>query len=309
MAWGYLDMLKLTDDNQYKHKAIACLEWLKKNRAPGYDDYCWGKLFDFASRAGLYKAFEPILIWTSLICHAFIEAYEVLHDSSYLEVADSICAWIVQLPRNETDNGFCMGYHNHDINGTIHNSNMMGAAVLARTGKYNGNQKYLAVAKGAMAYSCARQLPDGYWLYGEDPKYHWIDNFHTGYNLEALKFYIESTGDPAYNENLRKGIDFYKNNFFETTGKPKYFYNKTYPIDSQCASQAIETLANFAKYDENALELGLKVASWTIRSMMDPKGFFYFRQYPYLTLKTPMIHWAQATTYRALARLLLCFAK
>lgn len=306
MAWGYLTMLKITGNDDYKHKAIRCLDWLKENRASGYDHYCWGKLFDFASRGGLYKAFEPILIWTALIGHAFLEAYEVLHDSSHLEVADSICAWIVQLPRNETDTGFCMGYHNHDINGTIHNSNMMGAAFLARGAKHNGNKDYLAVAKGAMTYSCSRQLPNGAWLYGEAPTYHWIDNFHTGYNLDALKCYIENTGDTTYKDNLKKGFAFFKNNFFEASGRPKYYHKRTYPIDSQCAAQAIETLATFSEHDESSLELGVRVAKWTVETMQDERaGCFYFRQYPMITLKVPMIHWAQATSYKALA-VLLC---
>jgi hypothetical protein len=181
---------------------------------------------------------------------------------------------------------------------------MVGAAVLARTAKHNGNQEYLSVAKQAMTYSCSRQLPNGAWLYGEDPKNHWIDNFHTAYNLDALKYYIESTDETLYEDSLRKGFDFFKNNFFESSGRPKYYHNRTYPIDSQCASQAIETLANFAGYNESALELGLKVAKWTIENMQDRAGYFYFRQYPFITLKVPMIHWAQATTYRALSLLL-----
>jgi hypothetical protein len=300
MARGYLTMLKITGSDDYKRKAIACLEWLKANKAPGYNHYCWGKLFDFASRGGMYRAFEPILIWTALIGHAFLDAYELLNERSYLEVADSICAWIVKLPRNQTDTGFCMGYHNHDTNGTIHNSNMVGAAVLARTAKHNGNKEYLAVAKEAMTYSCSRQLTNGAWLYGEDPKNHWIDNFHTGYNLDALKCYAEGTGDTTYEGNLKIGFDFFKNNFFEASGRPKYYHNRTYPVDSQCASQAIETLARFSDYDESALKLGVKVAEWTIKNMQDQAGYFYFRQYPFIKLKAPMIHWAQATMYKAL---------
>jgi hypothetical protein len=305
MAWGYLTMLKTTGDGNYEHKAIACLEWLKKNKASGYDQYCWGKLFDFASRGGMYRALEPILIWTALIGHAFLEAFEVLHDKSYLEVADSICTWITKLPRNDTESGFCMGYHNQDAMAVIHNSNMMGAALLARTAKHNGNQEYLEVAKGAMTYSCTRQLENGAWLYGEDPMNHWIDNFHTGYNLDALKCYMESTGDRSFESELKKGLEFYKNNFFETSGRPKYYHDRTYPIDSQCASQSIETLANFRDFDESSLELGLKVAKWTIENMQSEVGYFYFRRYPLVTLKAPMIHWSQATVYKALALLML----
>ena len=108
----------------------------------------------------------------------------------------------------------------------------------------------------------------------------------------------------TYEGNLKKGSDFFKNNFFEVSGRQKYYHNKAYPIDSQCASQAIETLASLSDCDESALELGLKVARWGIENMQDQAGYFYFRQYRPITLKVPMIHWAQATTYRALALLL-----
>ena len=47
---------------------------------------------------------------------------------------------------------------------------------------------------------------DGAWFYGESPKYHWIDNFHTGYNLDALKRYIESSGDPDFKDHLHRGF-------------------------------------------------------------------------------------------------------
>jgi hypothetical protein len=182
---------------------------------------------------------------------------------------------------------------------------MLAAAMLARTAKLNGNLEYRKVAKEAITYTCTRQLDNGSWLYGEEAKYHWIDNFHTGYNLDALKCYIEYSGDKTYEDNLKKGFDFYKNNFFESTGRPKYYHNRTYPIDSQCASQAIETLANFSTYDRSSLQLALKVSKWTIENMQDRTGYFYFMRYPLIALKAPMIHWAQSTTYKSMANLLL----
>ena len=126
---------------------------------------------------------------------------------------------------------------------------MLGAAMLARTAKIHRDPAYLDVAREAMVYSCSRQLADGAWYYGESEHSHWIDNFHTGYNLDSLKCYIESSGDTAFEENLKKGLKFFKDHFFEPSGRPKYYHDRAYPIDSQCASQAIETLANFSDYD------------------------------------------------------------
>jgi hypothetical protein len=156
-----------------------------------------------------------------------------------------------------------------------------------------------------MEYSCCRQLPDGAWYYGEEPKYHWIDNFHTGYNLDSLKCYIESTGDQRFKSHLDLGFRYFKMNFFEPEGRPKYYHNRAYPIDIQCAAQAIETLTKFAGHDPEALPTAVKVARWTIRNMQDPSGYFVYRMYPLFVARIPMLHWGQATMYRALALLLL----
>src|SRR5262249_44415418 len=154
--------------------------------------------------------------------------------------------------------------------------------------------EYKRAARSAMLYSCSRQLADGSWWYAELPKYHWIDNFHTGYNLDSLKTYIASTGDQEFRPHLEKGLAFFKANFFEPNGRPKYYHTRTYPVDIQCAGQAIDTLALFSKEDPECLDLARKVAGWTIDNMQDPAGYFYYREYPLMKAKTPMLHWGQA---------------
>jgi rhamnogalacturonyl hydrolase YesR len=304
MAWGYLTMMKLTGEQEYKEKAINCLDWLIKNKSPKYENYSWGNHFDFTGRGGTYSRHEPIIVWTALIGQAFLDAYEVLNEERYLDVVRSICTWIMELPREETGSGTCISYF-ASRQSSVHNSNMLGAAILARAGKILSDNKYMHVASQAMKYSCSRQLPDGAWYYGEDPKYHWIDNFHTGYNLDSLKCYVESTNDKSYEDNLRRALEYFKKTFFEESGRPKYYHNRVYPVDSQCASQAIETLSNFSDYDGASLELALKVAKWSIENMQDESGYFYYREYPAgIKAKTPMLHWAQATTYKAMALLL-----
>ncbi|MCK4818830.1 delta-aminolevulinic acid dehydratase, partial [bacterium] len=85
-----------------------------------------------------------------------------------------------------------------------------------------------------------------------------------------------NTDDKAFVDNLRRGFLYFKNTFFEASGRPKYYHNRVYPVDSQCASQAIDTLACFSEYDESSLKLSLKVAKWTIDNMQDKDGHFYF---------------------------------
>ena len=47
---------------------------------------------------------------------------------------------------------------------------MLGAALLARTWRHTRKPEYLALADAAMEYSCTRQLADGAWWYGEEPR-------------------------------------------------------------------------------------------------------------------------------------------
>lgn len=303
IAWGYLNMLQTTGNKQYREKAITCLDWLDKNRSPLYDKHSWGNHFDYASRGGRLPKYEPTIVWTSLIGQVFLDAYEILQDEKYLAIAESICAWILSIPREKTDNGTCLSYVGYGQS-SIHNSNMLGAAMLARASQHIQDTGYLTVAKEAMAYSCADQLPNGAWYYGKDSKYHWVDNFHTGYNLDSLKRYIEYSGDETFKENLTLGFTYFKNHFFEDSGRPKYYYNRAYPIDIQCASQAIDTLLFFSDLDPSCLDLAYKVAAWTIKNMQHKSGYFIYRILPFKKVKIPMIHWGQATMYRALTYLL-----
>jgi rhamnogalacturonyl hydrolase YesR len=303
MAWGYWLRFRATRDASFKARAMACLDWLAANKAPDHIGYSWGNHFDFVTRAGVKPAGMPIIVWTGLIGQAFLEGYEQTGDDQLLRVARGICDWILNVPRERTSTGTCLSYvHSSQI--SSHNSNLHGAAMLARTWKHSREPELLEVARSAMEYSCNRQRDDGSWWYGEEPKYHWVDNFHTGYNLDCIKRYIDSTGEPTYRPHFEAGLRYFKETFFTPEGAPRYYSNSTYPIDIQCAAQAIETLAFCSEDDPSCLELSKKVARWTIDNMQNRQGYFYYRQYPLIKAKTPYIHWGQATMYKGLATLL-----
>ncbi len=304
MAHGYLALYRVTNNSEYLGKATHCLEWLDAHKVPRFKHHSWSNHFDFVSRGGGYTKDDPIIVWTSVIGQAYVEAFEATGNEWFLKIAESACDWVLELPREQTSDGECISYLAH-VQSSIHNANMLGASLLARTAKHNNNREYLQVARSAMEYSCSRQLPDGSWWYAEAPKYHWIDNFHTGYNLESLNYYIESSGDEEFRPHLERGLVFYKSHFFQSNGCPKYYHTRTYPVDIQCAAQAIDTLALFSDRNPDCLELSAKVAAWTIANMQDARGYFYYRKYPFIKAKTPMLHWGQATMFKALAHLSL----
>jgi len=306
MGWGYVKMYAATQDERYRERAAYCFDWLMTNHSPS-PHYCWGNHFTFATRGGSTFAHTPTIVWSSLIGLAFVEAYEVFGEDRYLEVAIDTAEWIKTLPREVTSRGICLSYIPHKQE-SIYNSNMLGAALLAAISAHSSDNEARNIATDAMVYSCTRQNDDGSWFYGESPMYHWIDNFHTGYNLDCLKRYMESTGDRSFAPNFTRAYQYYKNHFFEATGRPKYYHNKAMPIDIQCAAQSIDTLASCSDVDSTSLDLSLLVASWTIQNMQASDGHFYYRDLGWKMIKTPMFHWGQGTMFKALAHLIVKLA-
>src|SRR5690606_10265517 len=148
-----------------------------------------------------------------------------------------------------------------------------GAKLLSLVYSYTLKEEYKEAAQNAVLAACEGQKEDGSWVYGLLPIQSWIDSFHTGYNLDAIQVYQDKTGDTYFQQHIDKGFDFYIKNFFEADGTPKYYHDKTYPIDIHCPGQLLVTLKTLNKYNEHR-ELAEKVLKWTIENMQDKKGYF-----------------------------------
>jgi rhamnogalacturonyl hydrolase YesR len=304
LARGFMRLHETTGDQVWKDKAEFALQWLVENRLPGYSGACWGNHFDYQSRGFYLPKRVPTVVWTSLIGHAFLDAYDHFQEDHYLQIAVSACEHIVRdLGTVRDGDGICISYI--PIKETqVHNANTLGASLLARTYSHTRNESYRESAQNAMQYTAQYQRPDSSWYYAEKANHHWVDNFHTAYVLDCFKHYLQSTGDDRFNQKLMSGYEYWKKTFFLADGTPRYYDYKTLPLDIQCSSQAIDTLVFFHDRDPESLALAIKVAQWTITHMQDRAGYFYYRRYsPWLVNKTPTLHWGQATMLCALAGL------
>lgn len=308
LARGFIRLHQATGERAWRDKAEMALAWLIQNQSTGYSGSCWGNHFDYQSRSFYLPKGAPTVVWTALIGHAFLDAYEYFQKDGYLQVAVSSCEHIVRdletFPDGET---LCIGYIPARItakNKQVHNANTLGASLLARTYSYTRNESNRTLAEKAIQYTAQHQRPDSSWYYGEAANLHWVDNFHTAYVLDCFKYYEESTGDERFHKKLASGYEHWKNTFFLPDGTPNYYDHKTLPIDIQCCSQAIDTLVFFKDRDSESLILAKKIAKWTIEHMQDRSGYFYYRRYSrWLVNKTPTLHWGQATMLSALAGL------
>jgi polysaccharide biosynthesis protein VpsJ len=308
LARGFIRLHQATGNKAWRDKAEMALEWLVQHRSTGYSGACWGNHFDYQSRSFYLPKGAPTVVWTALIGHAFLDAYEHFQRDRYLQIAVSSCEHILRdLETFRDGDSLCIGYIPARIpakNKQVHNANTLGASLLARTYAYTRNESFHELAQEAIQYTAQHQRSDSSWYYGEAANLHWVDNFHTAYVLDSLKHYEESTRDDRFQKNLTSGYEYWKKTFFLADGTPRYYDRKTLPIDIQCCSQAIDTLVFFSDRDPESLPLALKIAEWTIEHMQDRSGYFYYRRYSrWLANKTPTLHWGQATMLSALAGL------
>ncbi len=304
LARGFIRFHESTGDSKWARNAEMALQWLVDHQAPGYSGAAWGNHFDYQSRSNYLPKGVPTIVWTSLIGHAFLDGYTHFQRDSYLEMAVSACEHIVRDLQTFPDGeALCITYIPGKVE-RVHNANTLGASLLARTFSYTRNESYRALAQKSIQYTAQYQRPDGSWYYGEKANLHWIDNFHTAYVLDCFKHYTQSTGDRGFFETMMRGYEYWKGTFFLPDGTPRYYAQKTLPLDIQCCSQAIDTLVFFKDYDAESLALAARVAQWTIENMQDHTGYFYYRRYSrWLVNKTPTLHWGQATMLCALAGL------
>jgi hypothetical protein len=266
--------------------------------------FCWGYNFDWQSRAFFLPKFVPNIICTTFAGNALLDAYDKFGDSNHLDMAVSAGNFLLEgLNITRADDEICFSYTPLD-HGQVHNANLLGAAFLSRLYSLTQEKRFMEHAQSAVRYSVRRQNEDGSWPYGEDKTQRWIDNFHTGYNLAALKKFSESIGNKDFAGNIRKGFQFYKANLFTDDGLPKYFHNQLYPIDIHAVAESIMTLVEFKAYDKESIDLAKRIFIWSTKTMQNKDGYFYYQKKRYFINKIAYMRWSQAWMLLALSTLL-----
>lgn len=301
ILWGYAKLCAFDKKPEYLQKIDQLIELLAALKSPNCSGNGWGYNFDWQSRAFNVPKFTPTIVNSSFIGHALLDTHKLTGNQRALELALPIKEFICKdLSRRKEEGSICFSYTPID-NYFVHNANLLGASILIRLHKQTGDFKSKDVALSALEYSIKHQKEDGSWFYSEKEGAHWIDSFHTGFNLQAIKYFLDEGNAKEYNNSFKKGVKFYAENFFVNDGTPKYYHNKIYPIDIHCPAEAI---VFFSKMGEEYKELTEKVLNWTIINMQAPEGYFYFQKNRFYTNKIPYMRWSQAWAFHALTEYL-----
>jgi len=264
----------------------------------------WGYSFPWQTRTHLVPRGAPNLVCTSFVANALLDAYESTGEAQCLTMAVGAADYILdELYWNDGGrSGF--SYPLPGLRTQVHNANFLGAALLCRTAAVTGDTRYLQPALGAVRHSASRQRDDGSWSYGESSKQGWVDNFHTGYNLCALRSIARYADTKEFNGCIRQGYAYYRTALFREDGAPKYYHDRVYPLDIHSVAQSIITFTEFRDHDAEALTRALDVYRWAREHMLDVRGYFYYQMLPWYTNRIPYIRWSQAWMLMALAKLL-----
>jgi hypothetical protein len=276
---------------------------LVKQRSPNTPYWCWGYSFPWQTRTIVVPRSAPNLVCTTFVANSLLDAYERLGDERCLAMGTSAAEYIVnELYRCEGKTAW-LSYPLPTHRVVVHNASFLGAALLCRVHRLTGDPKFVEPALRVARYSTAQQATDGSWPYTEAANQQWIDNFHTGFNLGALRDIGRFLETDEFEGSVRLGFDFYKAHFFRPDGVARYFHNRTYPIDIHCVAQSIITLVTFQDLAADALDMATSVFDWSKTHMWDPRGWFYYRVLRLTTIRTSYMRWSQAWMVLALAAL------
>jgi hypothetical protein len=299
--WGYAKLYALTKEQRYLERVDYLLGLLEQLQSTGYSGTCWGYNFDWQSWTFLRPKGTPTIVNTSFIGHALLDCYELTGRQRALDLALPIKDFILSdLHRTTWDGTFCFSYTPVDTE-AVHNANLLGASILARLARYCDDERLPLAVLASMAYSMRHQREDGSWFYANTNIQSWSDSFHTGFDLQALRYILEAGLGSQYHMAYRRGVQYYATHFFLADGTPKYYHDRTYPIDIHAPAQAIFF---FSGEGEEYRDLTDRVLAWMLKNLYSGQGFFYFRKGRLLTNRIPYMRWSQAWAFHAMTEYL-----
>ncbi len=307
LALFLISLIKLSKLDLLDHEdlIVKLIDKLVDRRSQNSFYWCWGYSFPWQTRTILVPRGAPNLVCTVFVANALLDAYEFNQEQRCFNMAASAAAYILdELYWTEGNATASFSYPLPSSRTPVHNANFLAAALLCRIYKHSGEEKFVNAALKVARYSVAKQHEDGSWDYGESPKQRWADNFHTGYNLCALRSISHYAETAEFDPCICRGFEFYRNHFFREDGAPRYFHDRTYPIDIHSAAQSIITLLMFKDLGVDTVNLAYAVFSWATKTLWSDKGYFYYQELPVIKVRISYMRWSQSWMLFALTTLL-----
>lgn len=284
------------------------VSWLGSNVRGTSGGAGWGYNFDWPNRNFLAPAGTPNLVCTVFVARALLKIAREHDDAELTSRATGLvrraCAFVLSDLRIDQPNRDELAFSYTPLDRRIvHNASLLGATLLAEAGRWLDDEQLLDAARRATRFTSSRQAPDGSWPYGENANDRWIDSFHTGYILVALKALASNLPELDLRDATARGYAYWRQTMAPGGGAVFYRPHERWPVDSHCQAQAILTLLAYQSDDPGALAEAWAIAEQLVRTMQDPDGHFYYQRHRWLCVRTAHMRWVQAWMQRSLSEL------
>ena len=202
----------------------------------------WSSGFKWRTSTGhTIEKDESSSLVTALVGLAYLDAYRVCGDIKYKERANKIGEYFVHENGYEIypDRTICF-YYTPKMREPITNASAFTALFLKSLSIITKQNDAARLSERAFSFIINNQQNDGSWFYFPDSQWktNIIDNYHTGFVLEALLEGLNMQYNREMDLCLKRGLRFYAS-FFKKSGQPKFNVRKEYPIDIHDAAQGI----------------------------------------------------------------------
>ncbi len=304
-AQSLLDRARVQADPGARAEADSVLTLLASLARPSPSGArAWGYLYPWQDLGFFAPTGTPNAVVSAFACEAFLDAWEDRADPRWLQcVADCVPFFLDDLVRLvDTPDELCLSYMPLAMRMRVMDVSVLVGAVLARYARSAGRDDLRDFAARLVRYVVRRQTPAGAWFYtdppGDSPVR--IDNYHTGFILDAIWRYMRASGDRSHEPAYRSGLRFYAGHLFAPDGAPRWMSDQDFPRDIHGAAQGILT---FARHDAEYPGLADRVAAWALAHMYHPDGRFYYQMTRRYTKRFTFMRWCNAWMARALAHL------
>ncbi len=304
-----LDTYARTQEAAHLAEAERLLKRLLDLRSPGnWHGDCWGYQYPWQDLGFFAPKATPNAVVTAFVCEAFLQAYRITENPLYLDPVRSAARFFLNdlaVLKDQPDE-LCLGYMPLPMSMRVMDVSILTAAVLAQISAIDedANLRQNALRLTQFVVNC--QTAEGAWYYTDPPQDSpvKIDNYHTGFILDALDRIQTALQIDTWRKTHQLGVDFYANNLFNPDGSPRWMSHCDYPHDIHGAAQGILTFSHPINRPSHP-ELAAKILDWTLGRMYASEGRFYYQETPWGIKKFTFMRWCNAWMCRALSQYLL----
>ncbi|MFM0289998.1 aspartate-semialdehyde dehydrogenase [Paraburkholderia megapolitana] len=297
---GLLERERRMNDGESLREAVTLGEWLLDHCVDRstWTHYAWGYHFDWAARAFFVPQGTPNAITTCYAARALHALGHATTQKHFTDAAIDAGFFLDSLYLGDSQAGYYAYIPGESA--FVHNANLWAAALVSETARHTGDAGLARRALIAAGQSVSMQRADGAWLYGLRAHHGFIDGFHTGYNLEALRFLQTALQTTQFSAAIERGLAYYRDTFFLHDGTVKYYHDRTWPLDTHSVAQALITLLTVGDTQDDR-HLATRVLDRAVETLYLPvKRRFIYQRRQLFSNRINYLRWTQAWAFYAI---------